>query len=448
MPVETYQPVEAAARPRVPRFKVVGIGGAGLQALTQMQAAGLRDVRLAVLHTDARALGQAGFEEQVLLGEGLTRGLGAGGDPGIGRAAAEAEVGRLSQVAAGCDLLMIVAGLGGGTGSGVAPVLARVARESGALVMGLVTLPFEFEGARRQQQAQVALRQLKTAADAVVCLPNQKLAALLDEHTTLVEALRIGNGLLTEGVRGLWRLATRDGLLKVDFADLCSVVRGRQAESCFATAEGSGENRLRQVLDHLLASPLLDQGRVLGDAEAVLISLVGGLDLTLKDVHQFMQQIERLCENARVVLGAAVDPDFNGRLAVTLVATRRARAAPGEEGSAEPVEVASHLPTAEFPVSPEEPAGTHGATVGDRSASRYLPSAPELPPERVRELYLQQEGGGRRRRKAAARLRQGLLPLEVVPKGRFEKSEPTLRRGEDLDTPTYLRRGMVLNWTS
>ncbi|MCX8109495.1 MAG: cell division FtsZ family protein, partial [Verrucomicrobiae bacterium] len=240
---------------RIPAVRVVGVGGAGLQAVSHMMQSGLTGVTYAAAHSDERLLATCQLEQKVLFGASVTRGLGAGGDPDIGRAAAEADLEILRELAVNQDLVIIVAGLGGGTGSGAAPVVARVARELGSLVVGVVTLPFDFEGQRRHQQAQLALRQLKCAADAVICLPNQKVAGLLDQSTPLLEAFRIANDHLAEGVRGLWRLVTQEGLINVDFADLCRVVRGRKAESSFATASASGENRGREVTQKLFSSP-------------------------------------------------------------------------------------------------------------------------------------------------------------------------------------------------
>ena len=439
-------PVPPPAGRGTPHIKVIGVGGAGLQALGSMRTAGFDGVQFAALHTDARLMAVCPFDEKVLLGAALTRGLGAGGDPEIARAAAESDAEALRALCVGVYLVVVLTGLGGGTGSGVAPVLARVAREQGALVLGLVALPFEFEGNRRQQQAQLALRHLKTAADAVICLPNQKVAALVDENTTLVETFRIANDLLREGLAGLWRLITRDGLITVDFGDLCRVVRGRQAESCFATAEAMGENRAREVVDRLLSSPLLDQGRLLAEAEAVLVSLVGGASLTLKEVNLVMDQLNRVCEHAQVIMGAATDPAYADRLGVTLVATRRLGEPERKPERAVAAPVADPAPpAAEFPIAPVAPAaGTRSVTPTDRPSPRYVAPAPELTPEQAEQMLARQDtAGGRRRRKAA--MRQEMLPLEVVSKGRFAKSEPTIYRGEDLDTPTYIRRGMALN---
>jgi cell division protein FtsZ len=429
-----------------PAIKVIGVGGAGLQALEQIAQSGFAGLGYAVIHTDARRLAQSSIGEKLLLGAERLRGLSAGGDPDVGQAAAEAEAGKLRDICAGADLLIVVAGLGGGTGSGAAPVVARLAREQGTLVLALAVLPFDFEGRRRRQQAQDALRRLKTAADAVICLPNQKVAQLIDEHTTLFEAFKFANQLLAQGVGGLWCLLQRHGLINVDFADLCHVVRGRQAESCFAAAQAQGEHRARDVLAQLFASPMLDGGRLLAEADAVLVSVAGGLDLTLKEVNQVMDQIKRRCENAQLVVGAAVDAAFNQRLAVTLVAAKRnppdaQTAAAAVETRAGPEPLRSELPP-----SPLELDTQHlSPPVAETGGSQLVPPAPELTAEQTAQLLAQRAGAAGAREEKARKLRQGILPLEIVSKGRFARSEPTVHRGADLDLPTYIRRNLPLN---
>jgi cell division protein FtsZ len=325
----------------------------------------------------------------------------------------------------------IVAGLGGGTGTGAGPVVARLARENGALVLGIVTLPFDFEGSRRQRQAQLGLRELKEQADGVICLPNQKVFRLIDENTSVSEALRITNELLAQGVRGIWRLVTHTGLINVDFNDLCAVLRGRHEESSLATVEASGENRSHEAVQKILAHPFLDGGQALAEADAVLVSLAGGPDLTMAEVNRVMEQVNRQCENAHIIMGAGIYEQFAGKLSVTIVASReneqeaRARAA-ARDGTAEEMDKEIANPAR-----------------GRRPAQRHVAPAPELTEQQTEKL-LAQQNGARNRRKIVA-LRQGTLPLEIVSKGRFEKSEPTIHAGEDLDVPTYLRRGVALN---
>lgn len=433
--------------PRIPAARIVGVGGAGLQAVEHMAAVGVGEASFAVVHSDARLLGQCAITQRFLLGSQVTRGLKVG-EPEVGRALAEGEAHELRHLCEGADLVLVVAGLGGNTASGAAPVLARVARENGALVLAVVVLPFDFEGRRRQFQAQAALKLLRSEADAVICLPNQKVSGLLDEKTSLPEAMKLINDLLARGVRGLLRLITRGGLINVDFSDLCQVVRGRQSESCFATAEAEGENRAREVVERLVSSPLLDAGRGVAEADALLVSLTGGPALSLRDVNLVMEQINRVAERAQVIMGALIDPALGDRLAVTLVAARHTGVAQPPANPAAPSgETAGETPppAAEFPTRGEE---LRALGLGDGAAAagpaRYVPPAPPLNAPPAGRLWAPVDSGNGRRRKKS-RLQQGVLPLEAVSKGRFARSEPTVHRGEDLDTPAYVRRGVPLN---
>jgi cell division protein FtsZ len=444
-------PPPSPASFRLPVARIIGVGGAGLQAVEHMVRAGLDGASYAVVHTDTRRLEASKIPAKLLLGARVTRGLKVG-EPEMGRALAEADAHELRHLCEGADLVIVVAGLGGNTASGAAPVLARVARENGALVLALAALPFDFEGRRRQVQARAALQQLRAAADAVICLPNQKIAAILDDQTSLTEAMQIIDDLLAKGVRGLLRLLSREGLINVDFSDLCQVVRGRQAESCFATAEAEGENRAREVVERLARSPLLDAGQGLAQADALLVSLTGGPGLSLKDVNLVMEQINRAAERAQVIMGALIDPALGDRLAVTVVASRHlpaeaASAVPrGPAGSEPEAAVEPEPPAAEFPTGdvPERSTGRPGTLAGT-SARRYVPPAPELSPEQAERLLGGRPGASAARRRGRAKPQQTALPLEVVSKGRFAKTEPTVHRGEDLDTPAYIRRGVALN---
>lgn len=420
-------------------IRVFGMGGAGCNAVNFIAQNKIGSgVDFYGLNTDVQALELCALPNKVVLGAKRSRGLGAGGDPELGRCAAEDDVEKMRVLCKGIDMVFLLVGLGGGTGTGASPILAQVAKESGALVMAVVTLPFEFEGNRRQRQAQLGLQQLKAAADAVICLPNEKLFKLIDEKTSVVEGFKISNELLAQGVRGIWRLLTDAGLINVDFADLCSVTRGRHAESSFATAEAAGEKRGEQVLEKLFAHPLLDGGQVLSDSDAVLVSIVGGPDLTMAEVNRLMAQLNRQCENAHLILGAAIDPEFANRLSVTLIASR---------DQAEDVSPArSNFTPTPVPAPEPSPAQVEQASsqfldpnAPSQATTRFVAPPPSLTPERRSQLM-----GRQSRRKKAARL-QKELPLEIISKGRFEKSEPTVRHGEDLDVPTYIRRGVALN---
>jgi cell division protein FtsZ len=413
--------------------KVFGAGSAGLNVMELLLKDSLPGVGFVAVNTDAQSLAASSAAEKVYLETRPLRGLGTGGDPDRGRALAEEQLPKLKALCEGADVVFILAGLGGGAGTGISPVLARAAKEAGALVLGFVTTPFECEGGRRQHLAQYGLAELKSVADGVISLPNQKVFKMIDENTSVLETFKITNDLLAAGVRGVWRLLMHKGLIEIHFADLAALLRERHGESLFAVAEAMGPTRSREVMDKLLVHPMLDGGQILGDSDAVLVSLIGGPDLTMAEVNRVMEQVNRQCEHAQVIMGAAIDEAFRDRLTVTLIAARK-RAEPqtagdfGAEGSSEDL-AAQLLP--------------RSATA--RPGSRFVPPAPTLPPDQVQQLLARQGRSGSRPRRSLPKLRQGQLPLEIVSKGRFDKSEPTIHKGEDLDVPTYIRRGVALN---
>jgi cell division protein FtsZ len=326
--------------------------------------------------------------------------------------------------------------------------VARIAKETGALVLSIVMLPFDCEGSRRARQAQLGLHELKSAADGVICLPNQRVFKLIDEHTSLLEAFQITNELVAQGVRGIWRLLSRPGLINVDFADLCSVTRGKHAESCLVTAEAPGENRAREVMERIMAHPLVEGGQVLAESAGVLVCIAGGKGLAMAEVNRIMEQINRQCEQAHIIMGAAIDEELGEKLLVTLVAARRnveCGTRNAELRNAEllsgPMRLSDAAATAGYSAGVELETPMTGP--GSRPASRFVAPAPESTPEKTERLLTQQGGG--RGRKSGSRMKQGQLPLEIISRGRFEKSEPTIYHGQDLDVPTYIRRGVALN---
>jgi cell division protein FtsZ len=421
--------------------RIVGIGGAGGNAVAHLAQGDLVDLKPLVIHTSARILDALSAPEKVLLGMELTHGLGAGGDPSLGRAAAERDIELLRSLCRDLDLLFVVTGLGGGTGTGVAPVLARVAKESGALVLGVATLPFDIEGARRRRQAEQGLEELKAAADGVICLANQKMFGVVDENTTVLETFKITNDLLAQGIRGIWQMLTRPGLIHVDFSDLCAVLRDRHAASTFATVEARGEGRAREIVEQLLASPFLDGGQALAEAEAVLVNLVGGPDLAMSDVRRIMEEINRRTDNAQLIMGASVTEHMQGRIGLNLVASRR--------GSARESQPPSRIvPPAPAPILLPDPELENDFLTSmphELASARFAAPPPEFTPEKAEEVKTRERKHPTRPGRSSFRLRQGDLPLEIVSKGRFEKTQPTIHRGEDLDVPTYVRRGIPLN---
>ena len=407
---------------RTRTIKIFGVGGAGVILSNILDSSEFAGAHFAAIDTDAQSLAASSATVKVHLETKLLRGLGTGGDPERGHALAEEQFSTLKSACEDADVVLIVAGLGGGAGSGVSPVLARAAKETGALVLAFVTLPFICEGNRRQQQALRCMEQLRPVADGVICLPNQKAFKLIDENTSVLETFRITGSLLLEGLRGVWQLLTRPGLIQIHFDDLCSLVRDRHSESSFAFVETSGAARSREAVEKLLAHPLLDEGRALAGANAVLVSLTGGKDLTMAEVNRVMEKISRHCENAQIIMGAAIDAGMANKLSVALIAAKNSA-----EKSESPASEQGN-----FPIPTEENAENPAPRFGTRS----LPGS---------QLQQREVAITRRIRKDKTKMLQTQLPLAIISKGRFDKSEPTIHKGEDLDIPTYIRRGVPLN---
>jgi cell division protein FtsZ len=415
-------PVAVPKPAQKPVVKIFGVGGAGVQLLDTVMGDEFTGASFAVIDTDATSLAASSAPVKIQLETKWMRGMGTGGDPERGRALAEEQFSTLKTACEGATVIFILAGLGGGAGSGISSVTARAAKETGALVLAFVTLPFACEGNRRQQQAQEGLGELKAVADGVICLPNQKTFKLIDENTSVLDTFRITSGLLLESVRGVWRLLTRRGLIQIHFEDFRALVHDRHSESVFASIEAAGAGRSREIVEKLLAHPLLDEGRALAEADAVLVSLMGGKDLTMSEVNRVMEQISRQCEQAQIIMGAAVDETLKNRLCVTVIATKNAAAKTELSGDA------------------TEQTVSRGATA--RMAAHAMPAALPFTMEQREQLVSRRGGRGR---KPDSKMLQTQLPLAIISKGRFDKSEPTIHKGEDLDIPTYIRRGVALN---
>jgi len=417
------QPNSTPAAGKTP-IRVVGVGGAGIKVVADLLASGMPAGAFIALDTEPRSLAGSAAEGKL----SLTLPRLAAGCEAIGGFEPPPA---LKAALMGTDLVFIVAGLGGNTGTTLSPLLARAAKEAGALTLGFVTMPFDFEGTRKKQVAQDGLDELLAAADGVICLPNQKLSKLIDGNTSFAEAFKLSNELLADAIQGIWRLRTHQGPVELHFEQLCELLRDQHTQSAFAVAQAQGPNRSVEVMEKLLAHPMLEGGQILAEADSVLVSLVGGPDLTLADVNRLMEELSSRCDGAQVSMGAAIDDSFRGRLAVTLIAARQFSEVPEtgvrQRGSAEPLN--------------QQLLGRSES----KPESRFVPPPPVLPPERMAQMLNRQPGAGGRGRRSAPKLRQTQLPLEIISKGRFDKSEPTIHRGEDLDVPTYIRRGISLN---
>lgn len=436
---ENLSPSPATFAGKTPRVKIIGVGTAGTLMVDGLPRAEFAGAEFAFVNTDASAM--VGPSKQLLLETKQLRGLGTGGDPERGRKLAEENLAALQGLCAEAEVIFLVAGLGGGAGSGVTPVLARVARESGALVLAIVSLPFDCEGNRRRQQAQHALEQLKPVCDGVLCLPNQKAFSMLPENIGFLDAFQTTSQFLVEGLRGVWRLLQHRGLIEIHFDDLCAVLRERHAESYFATVEATGAERTGEVIGKIPAHPLLDGGKALESAASVIVSILGGPDLSMADVNRVMADVNQRCPTARVIMGAAVAADFRERLVVTIIATCPRTAETTKVATGAVAEADESETTTEFGAELLHP------TEPPRPKTRLVPPAPALSAEQRNEIISKQTGKPTRARKnqTGPRMRQTTLPLDIVNKGRFDKSEPTIHKGEDLDLPTYVRRGIALN---
>jgi cell division protein FtsZ len=303
-----------------PRITVVGVGGAGCNAVNNMIAMGLDGVEFLVANTDAQSLVHSRAERRVQLGPHLTQGLGAGAKPEIGRAAAEEATEDLARHMEGMHMVFITAGMGGGTGTGAAPVIARMARERGILTVGVVTRPFDFEGPKRKRAAEAGLDELQSYVDTLIVIPNQNLFRKANERTTFAEAFKMADDVLYMGVRGVTDLMVNPGLVNLDFADIRTVM-AEMGKAMMGTGEAEGEDRAVKAAEAAISNPLLEDTSMIG-AKGVLINITGGYDMTLFEVDEAANRIRReVDEEANIIFGSSVDEDMNGRLRVSVVAT-------------------------------------------------------------------------------------------------------------------------------
>ncbi len=368
-----------------PRVLVLGLGGCGCHVVAGFRDSWTDGFSGLAADTDVHSLPAADQARTLHLKLASTKGLSTGGALDLGRRAVQENKGALTPLLAGVDLVFLVAGLGGGTGTGGVVPLAELARSAGALVMAFVTLPFAFEGQERKATAEKGLSALRVHADAVVVVPNERLLGIIQDKTTLPESFRAVSETLAGCMRSTWRLLRHAGVLNLDFSVLRQLLRHSHGVCSVGYAEASGENKVRQVVDNLIHHPLLDGGRLLSKAAALIVGVTGGPDMPLKDVQDVTRSITVMAPpDAHLALGAAIHEGWQDRLAVTLV-------------------------------------------VGEKWAE----PEPVTPPE----------DAGRGRRKKPE---QSELPLGPDGRGRFKDVDPTFYDGQDLDTPTYIRRNITL----
>ncbi len=302
------------------KIKVLGVGGGGGNAVNRMIAANVEGVEFMVANTDLQALEMSKAPLKIQLGAKLTKGLGAGANPDVGRAAALEDTDKIVEALEGADMVFVTAGLGGGTGTGGAPIVASLARELGALTVGVVTKPFAFEGRRRMTQAEYGLSELSQAVDTVICIPNERLMEFVDKGTSFFEAFRIADDILRQGVQGISDIITITGIINRDFADIKTIMEG-MGYAVMGTAIGRGDNRAVEATNQAIASPLLEDASING-AQGILLNITGSSMLTLHEVHEASTIVQKAAaDNANIIFGAVLDEAMEDAVKVTVIAT-------------------------------------------------------------------------------------------------------------------------------
>ncbi|MDA1000472.1 MAG: cell division protein FtsZ [bacterium] len=303
------------------KLAVIGVGGGGGNAVNTMITAGMESVQFITANTDAQVLEKSLTVKKIQLGTELTGGLGAGGNPEVGRKAALEDTEVITTLVEGLDMLFVTAGMGGGTGTGAAPVIARIAKEAGVLTVGVVTKPFVFEGRRRMAQAEEGIAELREAVNTLITIPNQRLLGMVERKTTIVEAFEKANDVLLQACRGIADLITIPGLINLDFADVRTIMRDMGGMALMGSGTGVGDNRAITAAQNAISSPLLEEGTIQG-ARGVLINICGGEDLSLYEVSEASELIhEAAHEDANIIFGSVIDPSLGDQVRVTVIAT-------------------------------------------------------------------------------------------------------------------------------
>jgi cell division protein FtsZ len=470
-------------------IKVIAVGSAGSNALDRVVLDGMDKSDLIAANTDVQSLTSSVAAVKVQLGRSLTRGLGTGGDPELGFDAAQESADEIRQALADARLIFICTGLGGGTGSGAAPVIAQIAREMGALVIGFATMPFTFEGKRRTAQARDALARMHETTDAVVCFENDRMADMVAPKAGIHQAFAVADMTISQSLRSIVNLIQRPGIMRIGFDDLLAALRGGGGRCLFGYGESDSDNRAHQALAQALKNPLMDRGRMLADASRVLIQVTGGPGMTLSEVEILMRELNKhISEQTQLLFGTAVDGRMGDRLSVTLisslpadeadVAPRKPKAhAPPPPPPAEPIiepaaepqivqfvqpeamesepvmeaevlqrdEIVAPEPGAEDVLPPPEAVVESQFTEAEMEPEPEhapRPTTPRIIPPKKKPLVAPKVETENAKREKAAAAKQEILQFEPLTRGRFEKSEPTIVEGQDLDVPTFLRKNV------
>ncbi|MEP7013929.1 MAG: cell division protein FtsZ [Verrucomicrobiota bacterium] len=445
-------------------IKVVGIGGAGSNALDRVVLDGLERADLVAINTDVQSLASSVAAVKVQLGRNVTRGLGAGGDPELGYQAAMESTDEIRQALSGGRMVFICAGLGGGTGSGAAPVVAQIAREAGSLVIAFATLPFSFEGKRRSAQADEALARLNEVANAVICFENDRMGDMVAPKAGIHQAFAVADITISQSVRAIVNLIQRPGLIRIGFDDLLAALRSQNGRCLFGFGEADSDNRAHDALTQALKNPLMDKGRMLAEAAHVLVQVAGGPAMTLSEVEILMKELGRhVNDRTQILFGTAVDGRMGNRLSVTIISSLGTEVAAPAENLAPPAPAPVFVPPPVVEPAPEAPPKIDilpEPVTSEVSPVDLIPLeapppveevvAPLLPPvtktfeprlivpkkKPILETEVKPE------KKKFVQAKQEVLQFEPVTRGRFEKSEPTIVEGQDLDVPTFLRKNI------
>ncbi len=453
-------------------IKVVGLGGAGGNVLDRLTLDGMPDAELVAINTDVQALAGSVVAEKVQLGRTTTRGLGAGGDPEVGYTAAEEGMEEIRKALEGAQMVFLCVGLGGGTGSGAARIVASLAREQNALIVAFATLPFAFEGKRRKAQAEEALAALQRYADVVIYFENDRMGDAVAPLAGIQEAFAVADQTLSQSIRAIAGLVRQRGLVHIGFDELSTALRGAGesgAHCVFGYGVADGDNRAHEALARALKSPLMDKGRMLEDARNVLVNVAGGPGMTLNEVQILMEELNRhISDQTRLLFGAAVDPALGGKMSVTILSAVEGAVPAAIEVRPRPAARVETSPASVPPSAPPrlpEPAPALHVVEREREPEPAFIPAPEPVPEfrpveaeliaaavpepapLITEPEPEPEPAAPAVAKQAARAKavqakQEQMQFEPATRGRFEKSEPTIVDGQDLDVPTFLRRNV------
>ncbi len=458
-------------------IKVIGVGGAGSNAVDRLKMENLDRLQMAVINTDHQALSASPVQDKVLIGTRVTRGLGAGGDPELGREAAEADRDKIAAVVKGCDLIFIVGGMGGGTGSGALPIVAEIASEAGALVIAFVTMPFSFEGGRRVKQAEEGLIALRRCCDAVIPLPNDVLLQEAEEGETALDSFARADEWIGRGVRSIWSMLYRTGLINLDFATLRQAFTQRGGKTLFGLGAGAGENAVAEAIENLKLCPLLHTPEFSRKADRLLVNITGGTDLSLPRVNEIMTAVtEQFGRDSHVIMGAVIDESLQQRVEVCVIGTtdivgrgvmpRRQPTRARDRATAGDFLVPNAAPTARVSGEATAQTASTNATTAELAAamghsnqhgsvraiaeggSRNGPAHDGMTAaSEVEMMFTERERGGRVK---SSPVHTPTKPVaqdeftfnEVESRGFFDKTDRNLFEGQDLDVPTYLRKGI------